>query len=164
MCVINGGITTKYFEIEKGARQDGPLSACLYILCLEILFMLIKKHKNIKGIKMFENTFPYTVLADVSTFFLKDKKSIKELLNTINYFSSFTDLKPNLSKCEVAGIGALKEVKVAICGIKCIDVIKEVIMILGVSFSYDKNLWLESNFRKTILNIERILKCGDGGI
>ena len=27
----------------------------------------------------------------------------------------------NLSKCEVAGIGALKGVKVIICGIKCID-------------------------------------------
>ena len=42
------------------------------------------------------------------------KSSIKELLNTINYFPSFRGLKPNLSKCEVAGIGALKGVKVAI--------------------------------------------------
>ena len=74
---------------------------------------------------MFENTFLYTAYADDSTFFLKDKNSIKELLNTIIYFSSFTGLKPNLSKCEVAGIGALKGVKVAICGIKCIDLTKE---------------------------------------
>ena len=67
-------------------------------------------------------------------------------------------LKPNLSKCEVAGIGALKGVKVAICGIKCIDLTKEAIEISAVFFSYDKNLQLENNFRKTILNIERILK------
>ena len=65
---------------------------------------------------MFENTFLYTAYANDSNFFLKDKNSIKELLNTINYFSFFTGLKPNLSKCEceVAGIGALKGVKVAI--------------------------------------------------
>ena len=69
--------------------------------------MLIKQNKNnIKVIKMFENTFLYTANADDSTFFLKYKHSIKELLNIINYYSSFTGLKPNLSKCEMAGIGA----------------------------------------------------------
>ena len=67
-------------------------------------------------------------------------------------------LKRNLSKCEMTGIGALKAVKVAICGIKCIDLTKEAINILGVLFSCDENLLLENNFRKTILSIERILK------
>ena len=128
-CVVNGRITTKYFNFEKGAQQGNHVSAYLFILCLEIIFT-----------------------------FLKDKNSIKELLNTINYFSSFMVLKLNLSKCEVARIGALKGVKVAICGIKCIDLTKEAIKVSGVSVCYDKNLQLESNFRKTILNIERILK------
>ena len=134
------------------------MSAYLFILCLVILFLLIKNNKNTNGIKMSENTFLYTAYADDRTFFLKDKNSIKKLLNTINYFSSFAGLKPNLSKCEVAGIGTLKGVKGAICGIKCIDLTKEAIKILGVFFSYDKNLLHENNFRKTILNIERILK------
>ena len=67
-------------------------------------------------------------------------------------------LKPNLPKCEVAGIGALKGVKVAICGIKYINLTKQIIKILGVFFSYVKNFQLENNIRKTILNIERILK------
>ena len=58
----------------------------------------------------------------------------------------------------MAGIGALKEVKKVICGIKCTDLTKEAIKILRVFFSDDKNLHLESNFKKTIVNIERILK------
>ena len=29
-CVINGGITTKYFKLEKGARQGDPVSAYLF--------------------------------------------------------------------------------------------------------------------------------------
>ena len=107
---------------------------------------------------MFKNTFLYIAYADVSTFFLKDKNSIKALLTTINYFLSFTGLKPNLSKCEVAGTGALKGVKGAICGIKCFDLTKKAIKILGVFFSCEKNLQLENNFKKTTLNIERILK------
>ena len=69
-----------------------------------------------------------------------------------------TGLKPNLYKCKSAGIGALKGFKVRICGIKCIDLTKEAVKILGVLVSYDKNLQLENYFRKTILNIEKILK------
>ena len=44
---------------------------------------------------------------------------MKELLNTISIFSSFSGLKPNLLKCEV------EEVKVVACGIKCIDLTKD---------------------------------------
>ena len=107
---------------------------------------------------MFENTFLYNAYAEDSTFFLKDENSVKELLSTINYFSSSAGLKPNLSKNKETRIGALKGVKVAICGMKRIDLTEKAITILGVLLSYDKNLKLENNFRKTILNIKRILK------
>ena len=110
LCVINGEITEKHFKLEKGARQGDPVPPYLFILCLEILFMLIKNNKNIKGINMVGNTFLYTAYADDSTILLKDKNSFKELLSTINYFSSFT----HLPKYEVAGIGALNGVKVEI--------------------------------------------------
>ena len=36
------------------------------------------------------------------------------MLNPISLFSSFSELKPNLSQCEVAGIGLLKVVKVSV--------------------------------------------------
>ena len=97
-----------------------PVSASLFIICLEIPFYVNKKQQNLKVIKMFENTFLYTAYADDSTFFLKDRNSVKELLNIINYFSSFMGLKPNLSKWKVAGIGALKGLKVTICGIESV--------------------------------------------
>ena len=44
LCVINGEITEKHFKLEKGARQGDPVSPYLFILCLEILFMLIKNN------------------------------------------------------------------------------------------------------------------------
>ena len=36
-CVINGGFTTRYFNLEKGAHQGDPISAHLFILALEVL-------------------------------------------------------------------------------------------------------------------------------
>ena len=55
-------------------------------------------------------------------------------MKTIKLFSKFSGLKPNILTCEVAGIGALKEIKMAVCGIKCIDLTTETIKILGVHF------------------------------
>ena len=47
-CIINGGFTTPYFKLEKGARQSEPISAYLPILALEVLFELIKYDTEIR--------------------------------------------------------------------------------------------------------------------
>ena len=56
------------------------------------------------------------------------------MLNTIPLFLSFSVLKRNLSKCEVAGIGLLNEVKVTVYGIKYIDLTKDAMKTLGFFF------------------------------
>ena len=75
---------------------------------LEIVFLFIKKHPEISGIEIFEHRFLYTVYANDTTFFLKDAQSIENLVEIFNTFSLFSGLKPNLAKCEITGIGALK--------------------------------------------------------
>ena len=40
-CVINGGFTTQYFNLEKGAHHGDPISVYPFILALEVLFELI---------------------------------------------------------------------------------------------------------------------------
>ena len=69
----------------------------------------------------------------MTTFFLKDENSIVHLFEKLKLFSDFSGLKPNnTTKCEVAGIGVLKGVQVAVCGMKCINLRNEAIKILGV--------------------------------
>ena len=53
---INGGTTTQYFNLERGAPQSDPVSAYLFILVLEVLFIFIRKHPEIKGIEKYVNT------------------------------------------------------------------------------------------------------------
>ena len=157
-CIINGGNRTKYFKLQKGARQGDPISAYLFILCLEIMFILIKANKRVKGINIFEHTYLYSAYADDTTFFLRDKRSIKELINTFATFSKNSGLKPNHEKCEISGIGVLKSVKVAACGMKCIDLCNDTIKITGIHFSCNKKKRNEKNFLDSITKIQNVLK------
>ena len=70
-CVINRDHTTTYFRLKCGARQGDPISAYLFILTLELFFILIKCKKIIHGISIFNHDFLYTAYADDTTIFLK---------------------------------------------------------------------------------------------
>ena len=47
-CIMNSSFSTGYFSLERGARQDDPLSPYIFMLCLEILFIKIRSNKAIK--------------------------------------------------------------------------------------------------------------------
>ena len=66
-------------------------------------------------------------------------------------------MKSSTSKCEVARIGVLKGVQVAVCGMKCIDLRNEAIKILGVYFSYNQKIKDDKNFYNIISNIQGVL-------
>ena len=89
---------------------------------------------------------------------LKDTISIKNMVNIFHLFSEFSGFKPNLSKCEIAGIGVLKGVQVAVCVMCCVDLKNDTLKILGTHFSYKEKLKEERNFYTTVTNIQRVLK------
>ena len=91
-------------------------------------------------------------------FLKKDKISVFETLNIFHKFSLVSGLSPNTTKCEIAGIGTLKWVNVALCGMKCLNLTKETVKILGVHFSCNKKLAHEMNFQSHIVKIESVLR------
>ena len=157
-CVINAGTTTKYFKLNREARQGDPISAYLFISAFETLFLIIKENPHIKGLSIFDHCYLYSAYAADTTFFLKDVNSIKEMVNIFRIFSRFSGLRLNLSKWEIAGIGFLKGVKVAVSGIQFVYLVLDTIKILGTHFSYDEKLKEERNVCLIIANIPRVLK------
>ena len=68
-CVINGGYRTIYSKLNRGACQGDPISAYLFILALEMFFIIIETNKNTHGFKIFDHEYLYTAHVDDKTFF-----------------------------------------------------------------------------------------------
>ena len=122
------------------------------------MFNLIKQNKNIHGLSFFDHTFLYTAYTDDNIFFLKDKEFVKMVMSVFDTFSIYSDLKPNKSKCEIAGIGVLKGVSMELCRMECTDLTNNSVKILCIHFSYNKKIENEENFIKLIKKIENVLK------
>ena len=92
---------------------------------LKAVFAVIKSNQNINKLRIFEHDFctlhmPMTPL----------------LFKVFDKFSKISGLKPKL-KCGIAGIGALKGLRVALCGMQCISLNEQTVTILGIHFSYN---------------------------
>ena len=54
---INDGTTTKYFSLGRGACQCDSTSVVLFVLALEVLFILIKYKPEIEIVKIFDDNY-----------------------------------------------------------------------------------------------------------
>ena len=73
-------------------------------------------------------------------------------------FLFFSGLKINKTKCKIAGIGVLKGVKLALCGMKCVDLNSALIKTLRICYCYDKKLENEKRFFNYIIKLQNVLK------
>ena len=67
-------------------------------------------------------------------------------------------MKPNHEKYEITGIGVLKSVKVAVCGMKCIDLYNDSIKVTRIHFTYNKEKRHEKQILESITKIQNVLK------
>ena len=78
-------------------------------------------------------------------------------MNIFDSFSIYSGLKPNKSKCKIAGIGVLKGVSMEFWNVMY-RFNKKLSEILGNHFSYNKRIENGENFVKLIKKIENVLK------
>ena len=70
--------------------------------------------------------------------FLKEYHFYKKYGWYFPFFLDFSELNPNLLKCEITGIIVLIDIQVAVCGMHCVDLKDDALTILGTHFSYNK--------------------------
>ena len=156
-CVMNGGMTTGYFNLSRGARQGDPISAYLFVIVLEVFFVMIRKNQNINGLNICNFEYKLTAYADDTTFFCSDLNSAINIIDTFNNFSRYSGLKVNTDKCEICGIGVKRGDEIALCGMKCVDLENDSIKILGVHYSYNDEIVKSKNYLEVIESIENVI-------
>ena len=56
-----------------GTRQEDSISAYLFILVLEVIFVLIDANPNIEGLEFLTHNFLYSAYADNTTSFIRNE-------------------------------------------------------------------------------------------
>ena len=102
---MNNGHSTGYFCLNRGTRQGDPLSAYLFILCVETVLIQIRENPDIKGICIGAEEIKLSAYADDADFLTPDVKSLELIFQTRETFQSFSSLKLNLNKSEACWIG-----------------------------------------------------------
>ena len=99
--VLNNDHTSKWFRLERGVRQGCPLSPYLFILLAETLSCKIRENEVIKGITISK----ITQMSYDTTCIVKDKISLKNLIDVFKDFEICSGLKINLDKTKAKTLG-----------------------------------------------------------
>ena len=98
-CVIVNGHLSEWFNLERGCRQGDPLSPSIFTLCAEILAVLIRNNKNIKGIKMNNTMFVISQYADdTSILFDGTIRLLENCMKILKLYASASGLCINMEK------------------------------------------------------------------
>lgn len=152
-CVINNGVTSPYFKIGRGVRQGDPLSAYLFILCVEIMSDLILRNNSIRGITINETEFKLLQYADDTTAILKDEASARNFLSEIDTFGKISGLNINSSKTKAINLGINPVFKLP----NNIKWSNEPLKVLGIYVGWNMTEANELTFREKIANIKKLL-------
>ena len=148
-CVINNGMCTSQFEIQRGVRQGDPMSPYLFIIVAEVLATAIRT-ANIQGIKIGKEECKFVQYADDLTVFVPDIENAQ--------FKTCSGLQVNYKKNEAMWIGSCRNDTAAPLGLTWVNTVKA----LGIVFTYNEIERLQENFYNKLKDIRlhiRLWRC-----
>ena len=156
--IIQCGVLSDFINIQKGCRQGDPIAPYLFIIVAQILTILIKNNKSIKGVKIGNAEFKLVQFADDTTLILDGTmESLQAAFNTLEIFGTFSGLKVNKDKTQIAWIGKKKASKDKIIIKDCTFSIVPSFKLLGIYISLDLDSCLKLNYSEKIAEIKEII-------
>ena len=121
-------------------EQGSLIGSLEFIVCSQILFLLIRKNPDIRGIFFGNNEIKMSQFVDHITIILDGtQRSLQAALNTIEVFGSFSGLRMNKSKTKLIWIGRKKYSKDNLEINQHLEWEETKLTLLGINFDVDLN-------------------------
>ena len=162
--VCQYGVLSEKIRIERGCRQGDPLSVYLFLLCAEVLCIMIKLNQDIKGIEIKGKELKISQFADDTTLILNGEcGSLQAALNTLEIFGNYSGLIVNTDKTQVIWIGKKRGSKEKLNVDKKLFWGSTCFSLLGVNFTTDLLLIPNLNYSSIIGDLPKnLLTWGKG--
>ena len=157
--VTQNNYLSDFFTIQRGCRQGDPLSPYIFLLCAEILGLLLRKNENVKGICIDDSEFLLSQHADDTTLILDGSpESLDTSLRILQLFADISGLKMNLDKTRVVWIGKKKFSQDTMCVKWGLEWGSSRFNLLGIKYSVDLQEMENLNYGTKLKEVERTLK------
>ena len=149
--ILQFGVLSEFFSIKRGCKQGDPLASYLFLLCGQILYLLIENNNNIKGIPIKNTEFKISQFTDDTTLILEgNESSLDAALDTLEVYGTLSGLRMNSSKCKMIRIGRKKHSKDKL-NCKChFDWNNDNFSLLGLHFHVNLDQMAEINYSLAI--------------
>ena len=141
--VVNRGFSCGWFQVYRGLRQGCGLSCTLFDLVAEILAIIIRESKDIKGIQISDQEYKLSQFADDATCILADEHSALNVMNVAMRFEQLSGLRLNLDKTQLIWLGPWKT---KTSGIGSLTPHVGNFKLLGIQLGYNKQESINANF------------------
>ena len=157
-CVHINGHLSEWFFLQRGCRQGDPISPYIFLLCVEILAILIKNNENIKGIRVGDKEFVISQYADDTSLILDGSEvSLKYALLTLKFYAKISGLGVNIDKTSVIWIGSMRNSNRILCSEYELNWVKDKFSLLGVTLSTNLENVVRMNFDEKLSMLRSIL-------
>jgi hypothetical protein len=158
-CVQANGQISEWFSIKRGCRQGDPLSPYIFILCAEILALLIRKNDSITGIKIGNKEHLVSQYADDTSLTLDGtEKSLKNTLLVLKFYANASGLHINIEKTKVIWFGSMKGSNIEFQIGENLTWEKETFTVLGIKYSLNLKDIISINYNDKIEDIKSLLQ------
>ena len=151
------GILSETFDIERGCRQGDPISSFLFLLCAEIMFLMLSNNASLKGITIDGIEYKISQFADDTTLILDGtKSSLLTALNILEIFGSMSGLKINTDKTKLIWIGKKRKSKDKLEIGRNFLWGAETFNLLGIHFTNNLDDIIELNYPPVIESLKKL--------
>ena len=149
---------SEFFNVQRDFRQEAPLSPYIFLLCAEMLCILVKKSRLIKGITIDDTEYRLSQYADDTSLILDGSPAALDAsLRLLQFYAEISGLKINLEKTYVIWIGSKKHSQDKICVKWGLKWGSSTFKLLGIIFFVDLDLMIVLNYKPRLKEIENTI-------